>query len=368
MTAHDDYEAFALGLSPVGYWDFAGVGAAALVDRTGNGHNLTATAAPTVNNAVPNLDGFKYALLNGTSQFFTPASGAALNPATFTFCALCWPQAGDGYLWSSEAVAALNTTGWSFFVADAANNQALGMRLDTNASNKVTLDNKTFGAYGGQFILVAVTYDGISQTLWINGAAIGSTLNQSYAPGALTPLIGKAFFTGKFFKGGISDLALYSGVLTSTQLAQFGQKAQLATPATGAQVLDAISVVNSLVTTLTTSLNRIVPPIVSALTVLSTTSVSGIGFLSLAGARGMIVTAAAVPAEWGILFGVVGRYEPRLVQLQVQAQLFGGVTSVSLELVDQYEAAALYLFNDNVPTGLNYDVTVGATVTIQLLH
>lgn len=82
----------------------------------------------------------------------------------------------------------------------------------------------------------------------------------------------------------------------------------------------------------------------------------------------MIVTAAAVPAEWGILFGVVGRYEPRLVQLQVQAQLFGGVTSVSLELVDQYEAAALYLFNDNVPTGLNYDVTVGATVTIQLLH
>lgn len=240
MSAHDDFAAVVLGLAPAAYWDFAGAGAAGLNDRSGNGHTLTGVGGPTHNNVVPNLDGFHYALLNGTSQSYTILNGATLDFATFTFFAIVAPTAPDGYIYDNEN--ATNTVqGWGAIVASAGNGSGLGVRLDLAATSIATLDPKPFGTYGNQFVMFGAIYDGTMQTIYLNGQPYVASLNQSFVAGTNTPVIGKHRNNNIWFKGGISDMAIFGGVLNTQTMLEIAQAAGFTTPASGAQVLDGIA-------------------------------------------------------------------------------------------------------------------------------
>jgi hypothetical protein len=247
VSRHDDFQAYILSLSPLAYWTFQGLAPGALHDITGNGHDLTLVGGVTLANTVPGFDGFQFADMNGTSGYFTAAVPASLNTAQFTWISLAHPTAANGYLVTTEVPA---TQGATLGISDNAHSQALLGRMQDGGGAGITLiDTKPLGAYGAAFSLLGLTYDGISIALDSNGVIVNALFNPTpYAPGNSVMHIGGNVAQTIFWKGGISDTAVFSRPLTIGEIALSGATAGTGVPLPGSVQQDLLNEILAAVT------------------------------------------------------------------------------------------------------------------------
>lgn len=217
MTAHDDFQAYILTLTPLAYWTFQGLAPGALHDVTGHGHDLTGHGTFTLANPTT-LDGFESASLDGATAYFTAASPAALNVSPVTFGVIMFPTSGPQIALSTEKIAT-ELEGCSIFTSDAAHSFAFGTRMDSAATQATVADNVPFGARGAGYHLVAAVYDGLAASLSIDGTPINAGILANYAPGTQTFTLGAYADTqGAKLRGFISDAFVLDHAASISQL------------------------------------------------------------------------------------------------------------------------------------------------------
>lgn len=242
-TAHDQFQAQVLALAPLAYWTFQGLAPGALLDVTGNGHDLTGTGTYTVGNNCIGLDGFMYASFDGATAYFTPALPGGLHPAQFTLLGMVQPTNSNSYMFSDEGGS--GPPDFSAIVTAPSFGSAFAVR----AAGVVAQDTKQFGFYGGGFLLYQCAYDGHFLTVSVNGTVIASTEMPPFAPGVVVPRIGRsgAAVSG-FMRGGISDMALIGSAIPAATMANLAATAGLPTAGFPPQTTDLL---NSILTAVT---------------------------------------------------------------------------------------------------------------------
>jgi hypothetical protein len=237
LTAHDDYQAYILAMGPIAYWTFQGLAPGALLDISGNGHDLSGTGSFLLANPT-NLDGFQSAYLDGSSAYFTPSG--AINPAHWTVLGIAFPQGGPGHIFNTEA---LTNSGAGCFVGDSIHNFGWGVRTKSAGGGEVTVvDPKSFGTYGSGFVQVAGVYDGVNASISVNGQVQASAIDLAYAPGTVTPRVGCAAYTPGtvLFTGYLSDLAIFDYAVPLPKIVQSAGTAGLQTPVSAPDILAAL--------------------------------------------------------------------------------------------------------------------------------
>ncbi len=240
MTAQSDYQAYMLGLNPIAYWSFQGLAPGALHDLTGNGHDLSGHGTFTLNNVVPGFDGFEYADLDGTTAYFTVSTPASFNTALLTYVSLCFPKQANGYLLTTEVGV---TSGVTLGVSDNAHSDALLGRIqDGGGAGQTIVDTKPIAAYGANFSLFGMTYDGNSLALTANGQPATAVFNPTaYVPGTANLHVGSNVLQTIFWKGGISDTAVFGSALPISAIQQAAGQAGLSIPLPAGQTLDLLN-------------------------------------------------------------------------------------------------------------------------------
>jgi hypothetical protein len=151
---------------------------------------------------------------NGTSSWVTVADAASLDLTTgMTIEAWVNPAAGTGW----RAVVLKETPGGLAYALYSANNASrpagyvhINGDIGLNGTAAIALNTWTH---------VALTYDGATMRMFVNGAQVSSRAQTGsivVAPGALR--IGGDSVWGEYFKGLIDEVRIYNRALTATEI------------------------------------------------------------------------------------------------------------------------------------------------------
>jgi hypothetical protein len=217
------YSDAVLGDSPVSYWRLDETSGTTATDSTG-GRNGTYTNGPTIaqSGAVPDGINNRSASVDGVNDYVNVPYASALNPATFTV-------EGWGKVTGGSGTWRLLASSWSY--PSPSDHRGYWIGVDTSNRWTVHIGNGsvTEVSVDGPVVTVnawthvAATYDGAALKLFVNGVLVGNLATSTYAANA-SPVafeIGAEYYNASrtsFFLGGIDDVALYSSVLSATQL------------------------------------------------------------------------------------------------------------------------------------------------------
>lgn len=375
----DAYDTAVLLDSPFAYYRLEDTSGTVMTDSSGNGRNGTFTNSPALAQSGP-ISGWRAALFKGVNDYASATLNlSATKQATFE----CWfavvTNVKQGAIWQFGDNAD-TTLGMAFAWYDNLDG-VVNVGADNGLSTQYNITVFTQPLLLSWVHMVAAI-DRLANpkmvTLYINGqfspqGQKSFTAHNSFF-GNLPLYLSRNVGLSKFLNVLVSRVAVYNTLLTQANAAAHFAAAlsvgpvqvSSAAPVSVGNLTDALAPLTSALSTIQTVLNRIAPPIISLLAISTTHTLSGVGTLTLTG-RGIIVRQSVVPAEWGITYGVIGEYENRLVQLVFNGYLVGGIQAEPLQIVDQYAARQLYLFDDNVPINVNYDVGTGCTIIVEQL-
>lgn len=197
-----------------GYWRLGEPTGTIACDSTNNKDNGTYSSGATlgVAGAIASDPDTAIALSGSSSQVSVP-SAAPLNTGD-TFSVEAWVKRGDSKTYTNEAIASKQDGSWV---------------LMFNESDKLSLRRSTVGTVAsatvattdtGAWHYVVATKSGPAVHLYIDGVDVtGPVSNQTMTNNNLPLVIGES--TGAaFLKGNVDEVAVYSSVLTPSQIVQ----------------------------------------------------------------------------------------------------------------------------------------------------
>jgi hypothetical protein len=376
----DAYDTAVLASTPFAYWKLEESSGTSMVDSSGNGRNGSYVNTPQLHVPGP-VVGWWGVNFGGGSQYASAAINlSATKLASFECFFAVQNNVKQGAVWQFGDNAD-TTVGMAFCWYD--NNDGLvNVGSDNGGGTPYNITRFNQPPLISWHHLIAVidrTKGPGSVSVYVDGALAPQGQSQfalhNNVFGNLTFYLGRTPSLAKFLPVVISRMSIYDYLLTSGQVQAHWAGAQAVGPlvvssAAGASVGDLDRLQGNLLSvlsTIQTLINFEHPPIISSLSVLSTSTVSGTGFLVLTG-RGVSVLANTVPVTWGMRLALIeGEFYNRLVQLSFAHLLSGGLSEVYDPVIDQYGNVASYFFTGNVPYRLYYDVGVGCTVDIKQL-
>lgn len=224
FTVLSNYQNTILADGPAAYWPLNDPSGSVAKDLSSNGNTATYINSPTLGtNSITANTGFG-ATLNGTNQYIELASPPAvlqLAQGSFEFW-IDFSSVGSG-------VGILDTAYSSSPVNFAIQ---LGTALGTTSGTNWCSGNYTGSAWQGYVgtagptaataYHVVYTYNGTTASLYINGTLLGSTTaSTTITPTSNAIYIGRRWDTSgtsNYVTGTISNVAIYSSILTSTQI------------------------------------------------------------------------------------------------------------------------------------------------------
>jgi len=186
-------------------------------DSSGHGHTGTCTSCPDL---VPGKigSGFEF---NGVSELVTVASTAELN-TTAGFTVAFWVQfdmlPGNSYSCPvSKVFGAGNANSWQLCYEAAQTAWMFGAQTTSG----FTFLRRTPGPATDVWIHSAITYDGSTRRIWLNGASVidqsGAAIMFDTMPIAIGADL-EAGQPGSQFRGIVDDVRIYNRVLTAAEL------------------------------------------------------------------------------------------------------------------------------------------------------
>jgi hypothetical protein len=204
----NEYDAAVLARGDtVALWDSSG---ANLV--SGGAHPLTLTGSPPVVDG-PLLGATAGGALdfNGSNQYATAAYDAALNPAQFTMEAWFQPDGMGGarYIISSQST---SLTGAGLRLEG----NKLGSRMGDGAANSSVIGATSVVA--GQWYHGAITYDGTTVRVYLNGVLDGSGADALSVNTTNASKVGANTTNGELFDGRIARPAIHNTALSAAEI------------------------------------------------------------------------------------------------------------------------------------------------------
>ena len=233
-AAPTPYESAVLGDSPTGYWRLGESSGTTAADRTGHGYDGSFVGTPAL--GVPGAvaeDPDTAVAFNGTTQYAQASYAAALNPAPpFTVEAWAKVSGGAGTIRTVVASRAFNPArGYMLSVASTGEWQFL---VGTGAADAlvVTGPQSRLNTWTHLVATVETVGTDLHVILYVNGSfAAQRTLSMTtFSPNPTQKLrIGAdvGATPARFFPGAIDEVAVYSGALTPTQIANHFSKAAI---------------------------------------------------------------------------------------------------------------------------------------------
>ena len=223
LPAHADYQSTVLSQGPVGYWRLNETTPPQVaVTTAANSGSLGATGNGTYEGSQGFFRGATGALANGTTAAHFDGSSqdvlipynAALNPATFSVEAWVNADASSANCVLASGHFASPRSGWLIY-----QNAAVGynLRMYNQNGTAVSLDiSSTGGSVVGNWNHLAVTFDGTTAKMYINGVMANSGTPTSYIPGTDGAFaVGMRSDAGFRWAGKADEVAYYNTVLSA---------------------------------------------------------------------------------------------------------------------------------------------------------
>ena len=227
LPAHADYQSTVLSQGPVGYWRLNETTPPQVaVTTAANSGSLGATGNGTYEGSQGFFRGATGALANGTTAAHFDGSSqdvlipynAALNPATFSVEAWVNADASSANCVLASGHFASPRSGWLIY-----QNAAVGynLRMYNQNGTAVSLDiSSTGGSVVGNWNHLAVTFDGTTAKMYINGVMANSGTPTSYIPGTDGAFaVGMRSDAGFRWAGKADEVAYYNTVLSAGDIA-----------------------------------------------------------------------------------------------------------------------------------------------------
>ncbi len=220
VVTQSPYAALLTAAGPLAYWPLNEASGTTAFD-VWSGHDATYLGTCSLNSGVNPVTGTAGALFDGLSgRALTPYS-VDLNPAVFS--AEVWANPAASGVASKCVLScgqfASPRSGWLIY------QQATGWEFRTYYGNGTTVATNVLGTtvpVAGAWTHLAVTWDGTTAKLYVNGVLDGSLVpptTPKYLPGASGGFCVAARADNSFWwNGTVSDAALYNRVLTSLEI------------------------------------------------------------------------------------------------------------------------------------------------------
>lgn len=217
VTNQQAYADVVMADAPIGYWRLGEASGTAAADSSGNGYNGTyVSCSQGVAPLVANANGDLAVQGNGTSSQITVGDVAALVALTRSFSVEAWIKPANV---GSSVASGLWSAGYMGFCMRRIGT-TMSVMSDYHASVGAIECNFVAGTV--YHIVGTVDANGLF-TLWVNGANKGTLDASAYSFSGAYVRIGadgsNATTAADFLDGALDEVAVYSTVLTSTQIA-----------------------------------------------------------------------------------------------------------------------------------------------------
>jgi hypothetical protein len=211
------YRSAVMADGPAGYWRLGEASGTVAADQLSK-HDGTYAYGPTLGQpgALFN-DSATSVGFDGTSQYVQAPTDGSLNTSTFSFEVWARPTGGAGYrgVITDRYWPAGGATGWNLYLGTSG---AWEFWINSGAG-MVSIPGGTSTLNAWHHIVG--TFDGTNARLYVNGVAVASAaLSSGYQPNTRGSVeIGQAEpGSGYYFPGQIQDAAVYTTVLSPTQV------------------------------------------------------------------------------------------------------------------------------------------------------
>ena len=197
------------------YWAFDETGGTTAIDSTGNGRNGTLVNGPArtaglFGNAVD---------LSGTNQYVSLPSGVVNGLTNFTIAG--WVNLDAASTWTRAFDFGSGTTKYMFLTANAGS--AVRFAITTSGTGGEQQISGTAALPTSLWTHFAVTLNGGTGTLYVNGVAVGSNPGMTLAPASLGATtqnyLGKSQYSDPYLNGRVDDFRIYADALSASDVA-----------------------------------------------------------------------------------------------------------------------------------------------------
>jgi alpha-L-rhamnosidase len=153
--------------------------------------------------------------LNGTDQYTVLPANMLFGVTDFT--AACWANWDGGGAWQRVFDFGNNTSQYLFLTPYSGGVMRFAIK---NGGSEQTLDTTTLPA--GQWVHLAVTLEGDTGTLYVDGEAVATNPSMTINPSSFNPAnnyIGQSQWPDPLFSGRIDDFRIYNYALSDSQVA-----------------------------------------------------------------------------------------------------------------------------------------------------
>ena len=235
----DSNEASAVPRSPLqAYLKFDESSGTSAADATGNGWTGTLVNGPTW------VAGYSYnaVSLDGSSQFVTLPAGVVSNLNDFTISA--WVKQTTSSTWSRIFDFGTGTTVYMFLTPCNGANNCVRFAITVNGNANEQQIDGTAALPTGVWTHVAVTLNGSTGVLYVDGVPVGTNSSMTLTPASLgfttQNYIGKSQYNDPYLNGQVDEFRIYRTALSPGEVATFvtplGAPIGLAATAGDAQV------------------------------------------------------------------------------------------------------------------------------------
>lgn len=188
-------------------------------DASGNGH------VGTLVNGATWATGKKGSavLLDGTDDYVSLPAGCLADLDDFTISAWVYWQASSTQTWARIFDFGWDTNHYMYLTPKSTSGNAVRFAMSTNGIDGERRITGTAELPYGKWVHVAFTLAGTTGTLYVNGVAVGTNTDMIHSPSRLGNTtqnwLGRSqYASNPFYKGGIDELRIYRGALSSTEI------------------------------------------------------------------------------------------------------------------------------------------------------